>query len=67
MRIFEFDFYFTLVCMVAVLILGRFIISKFKFLRDYNIPEPVVGGLIAAVAIFCLYQFAQVEFNLMAR
>lgn len=63
MRIFEFDFYFTLVCMVAVLILGRFIISKFKFLRDYNIPEPVVGGLIAAVAIFCLYQFAQVEFK----
>ncbi len=63
MRIVEFDFYFTLVCMVAVLILGRFIISKFKFLRDYNIPEPVVGGLIAAVAIFCLYQFVQIEFK----
>lgn len=63
MRIFEFDFYFTLVCMVAVLILGRFIISRFKILSDYNIPEPVVGGLIVAMVIFALYRFAQVEFK----
>ena len=63
MRTLEFDFYSTLVCMVAVLILGRFIISKFKFLRDYNIPEPVVGGLIAAIGILCVYQFGRVEFK----
>ena len=63
MRTLEFDFYSTLVCMVAVLILGRFIISKFKFLRDYNIPEPVVGGLIAAISILCVYQFGRVEFK----
>ena len=63
MQILEFDFYSTLVSMVAVLILGRFIISKFKFLRDYNIPEPVVGGLIVAIAILCVYQFLHIEFK----
>lgn len=61
MNTFEFDFYSTLVCMVVVLILGRFIIGKIKFLRDYNIPEPVVGGIIAAIVILCVYQFAQIE------
>lgn len=61
MSIFEFDFYSTLVCMVMVLILGRFIISKIKFLRDYNIPEPVVGGIIAAIGILCVYKLANIE------
>ncbi|MGN8535210.1 sodium/glutamate symporter, partial [Helicobacter pylori] len=37
------DIYATLVCMVLVLLLGRYVISKVKFLRDYDIPEPVVG------------------------
>ena len=63
MNTFEFDFYSTLVCMVVVLILGRFIIGKIKFLQDYNIPEPVVGGIIAAVVILCVYKFANVEFK----
>ena len=63
MNIFEFDFYSTLVCMVVVLILGRFIIGKIKFLQDYNIPEPVVGGIIAAVVILCVYKFAKDEFK----
>ena len=63
MNIFEFDFYSTLVCMVVVLILGRFIIGKIKFLRDYNIPEPVVGGIIAAVVILCVYKFVNIEFK----
>lgn len=63
MNIFEFDFYSTLVCMVGVLILGRFIIGKIKFLRDYNIPEPVVGGIIVAIGILCVYQFAHIEFK----
>ena len=62
-NIFSFDFYSTLVVMVAVLILGRFIIARIKFLRDYNIPEPVVGGLIAAILIFLLYKFMQIEFR----
>lgn len=63
MNTFEFDFYSTLVCMVIVLILGRFIIGKIKFLRDYNIPEPVVGGIIAALVILCIYKFGNIEFK----
>ncbi len=42
------DIYATLVCMVLVLLLGRYVISKVKFLRDYDIPEPVVGGVLVA-------------------
>ena len=49
--------------MVGVLILGRLIIARVKFLRDYNIPEPVVGGLVAAIAFLCIYKFLQIEFK----
>ncbi|CBG40076.1 sodium/glutamate symporter [Helicobacter mustelae] len=45
------DFYATLSCMVAVLLIGRFVLRRIKFLRDYNIPEPVVGGLLVAICI----------------
>lgn len=60
---FNFDFYFTLVCMVAVLLLGRIIINRIKFLQDYNIPEPVVGGILAAIFILCVYKFLSIEFK----
>lgn len=30
-------------------------------MRDYNIPEPVVGGIIAAIAIFLLYHYGKIE------
>lgn len=59
----DFNFYFTLVCMVAVLLLGRFIIERVKVLRDYNIPEPVVGGVITAIMILLIYKTLQIEFK----
>ena len=37
--------------MVIVLLVGRFFIKKFDILRKFDIPEPVVGGIIAAVII----------------
>lgn len=61
LKAFSFDFYFTLVCMVFVLLLGRYIISKTKILQDYNIPEPVVGGILVALLILCIYQFFHIE------
>lgn len=61
--VFSFNFYITLVCMVGVLLLGRIIINKSKFLRDYNIPEPVVGGIIVAIIIFLFYQYGGIELN----
>ncbi|BDQ26623.1 hypothetical protein ASB1_02990 [Helicobacter heilmannii] len=43
-KVVDFNVYATLVCMVGVLLLGRFVIRHVKFLKDYDIPEPVVGG-----------------------
>lgn len=59
----KFDFYFTLVCMVGVLLLGRWIIARMKVLQDYNIPEPVVGGIIAAIGILIIYKSFNLEFK----
>ncbi|UXI02485.1 sodium/glutamate symporter [Photobacterium sp. TY1-4] len=41
---------------MIVLFLGYFINSKIKVLRKYNIPEPIVGGLIVAAIIALLHQ-----------
>ncbi|WP_104721755.1 sodium/glutamate symporter [Helicobacter mesocricetorum] len=57
------NFYATLVALVGVLLLGRWVISKSKFLQDYNIPDPVVGGIIIAIGIFCLSQYGEIKFN----
>ncbi|PSU34231.1 sodium/glutamate symporter [Photobacterium lutimaris] len=40
---------------IIVLFLGYFINSKVKVFRKYNIPEPIVGGLIVAVLIAVLH------------
>ena len=55
------NFYATLLTMVGVLLLGRAIIARSKFLHDYNIPEPVVGGIIAAFCFFLLYTYGGIE------
>ncbi|MDE5591772.1 MAG: sodium/glutamate symporter, partial [Helicobacter sp.] len=57
------NFYATLVALVGVLLLGRWVISKSKILQDYNIPEPVVGGIIIAIGIFYLSQYGEIKFN----
>jgi ESS family glutamate:Na+ symporter len=44
----------TLVVAIAVLLLGQLIVAHVGFLNHYSIPEPVVGGLIAAVLITAL-------------
>ncbi|MBP3194232.1 MAG: sodium/glutamate symporter [Cardiobacteriaceae bacterium] len=59
----QLDFYATLLALVGVLLLGRFIISKSEFLSYYNIPEPVVGGIIVAVILFCLSKFGDISFG----
>ncbi|PAF54547.1 sodium/glutamate symporter [Helicobacter sp. 13S00482-2] len=61
MHTLNFNIYATLVCMVAVLLLGRLIIKRVKFLRDYDIPEPVVGGVVAAIFILAIYKFSSIE------
>jgi len=41
----------TLLVAVAVLVIGQQAVNRIRFLRDFNIPVPVVGGLIATFVI----------------
>ncbi|TKJ72773.1 sodium/glutamate symporter [Pseudomonas sp. CFBP13508] len=50
----ELDFYGTLVAASLVLLLGRGLVTRVGFLRSYNIPEPVAGGLVVAVLLLIL-------------
>ena len=36
--------YYTLILATLVLLLGRFLVKRVKFLADFNIPEPVASG-----------------------
>ncbi|WP_026971098.1 sodium/glutamate symporter [Aliagarivorans marinus] len=50
---------------IAVLFLGRFIASKVSLLERYNIPEPIIGGLVVAFAVVLMRQFGiEVNFQL---
>lgn len=49
-----FSAYYSLILAVLVLLLGKFLVNRIRFLRDYNIPEPVAGGLVIAAVILIL-------------
>ena len=53
----------TLIAAILVLFLGRFLNDRIRFFRDYNIPEPVTGGLLASILVGILYSLWQVEIN----
>lgn len=53
----QLDFYGTLVAASLVLLLGRGLVTRVGFLRNYNIPEPVAGGLLVALAFLILRTF----------
>jgi len=50
----QLDFYGTLVAASLVLLLGRGLVTRVGFLRNYNIPEPVAGGLVVALVLLVL-------------
>lgn len=50
----SFDGYETLVAASMVLVVGGLLVSRIKWLKYYSIPEPVVGGVIAALGLFVL-------------
>ncbi len=54
---------------ILVFFVGFLLTKKSTFLREFNIPEPVTGGLIAALLFYCLYGVANIEvgFDLSAR
>ena len=49
-----FGLFETLAFACLVLLLGFFIVKKVSFFRNYNIPEPVVGGFFIAVILYIL-------------
>ena len=51
-----FSAYYTLIFAALVLLLGKWLVQHLRLLREFNIPEPVAGGLVVAVALFVLNQ-----------
>ena len=47
--------YYTLIAATLVLLLGRLLVAKIKLLQNFNIPEPVAGGLLMALIIYIIY------------
>ncbi len=58
---FEIDAFGTLVIAVIFLYVGRFLVNRIKFFKNYNLPEPVIGGLVAAITAFVLYKFFNIS------
>ena len=46
--------YYTMILATLVLLLGRVLVLRIKFLSDFNIPEPVAGGLVAGIVVVIL-------------
>lgn len=59
----NFSTYYTLICAALVLLVGKYLVHKIRFLRDFNIPEPVAGGLVAAAVIFTIHEFTGYSFS----
>ncbi|MGK7912301.1 MAG: sodium/glutamate symporter [Synechococcus sp.] len=51
----------TVIAAILVLFLGKYLNRKIKFFQEYNIPEPVSGGIIASVLFWAAYSLFQVE------
>ncbi len=54
---------------IIVLFVGRFLNLRIGFLREFNIPEPVTGGILASLGFTILYFVTGLEtsFDLTAR
>ena len=58
----EINKYLTLAIAVGVLMLGKFLRKRIRFLETFCIPAPVVGGLVVAIVSCILYVCGIVEF-----
>ena len=55
------DSFLTITLAILVLFSGVHLNRKVGFLRKYNIPEPVTGGLLASIVIGLIYLVGKVE------
>lgn len=51
----------TLIVAILVLFLGKFLIAKVAMLREFNIPQPVVGGVLVSVMFSIVYFGLDIE------
>ena len=63
------DSFMTHTIGLLVFLVGVKITRRIRFLRDFNIPEPVTGGLLAAIIVFIFYLASGqgVEYDLSGR
>lgn len=69
MNILQLDLRETVIVAILVLYLGKYLTHKIKFLQDFNIPDAVSGGVLAALLFslcFGVFQY-KVEFDLNIR
>jgi len=55
--------YYTLIAATLVLLLGRLLVVKIKLLQNFNIPEPVAGGLLMSFLVYLLYIVTGLSFE----
>ncbi|MDO1510323.1 MULTISPECIES: sodium/glutamate symporter [unclassified Neisseria] len=58
-----FNSYYTLIAATIVLLVGKVMVNKIRFLQNFNIPEPVAGGLVAAIILYALHAAYGVSFK----
>lgn len=58
-----FDTYETVALACLVLLLGYFLVKRIRVLKDFNIPEPVVGGFIVAIALTIVHEIWDLSFG----
>ncbi len=69
MEIYQFSQRQTIIMAILVLYLGKYLTKNIKFLRDYNIPDAVAGGVLASLffgLFFAVFKW-QIEFTLNVR
>lgn len=57
------DSFLTYTIGLIVLFAGANITRRVLFLRKFNIPEPVTGGILAALVVFAVYLASGLEIN----
>ncbi len=56
--------FLTVTLAILVLFLGKGLNLRFNILRELNIPEPVVGGIIVAIFLSLVHSFAGITVEL---
>jgi ESS family glutamate:Na+ symporter len=59
----EFNIRETIILAIMVLFLGKDLNQRIPFLRDYNIPEPVTGGILASLLFSLIFWLSGTELN----